>query len=305
MIVVAGGTGTLGTRLVPRLAQAGFAVRVLTRDPARARHLAGPGVEVARGDVRDADSLGGALRGAGTVVSAVHGFAGPGGVSPASVDQAGNANLIAAAGRAGAAFVLVSVVGASPSHPIGLFRAKKAAEETLRASGIPWTIVRATAFMETWATIMAQPLHASGKIPVFGHGDNPVNFVSATDVAALAHLAVTDPRLRGQIPELGGPDNLTFNQLAAIVQDTTGRRGTIRHIPRPALKATAWLTAAIKPALARQARAALAMDTLDMTFDPTPTRRAFPNLPETGIRPALTALLEETSATAQLHDPHG
>ena len=83
------------------------------------------------------------------MVSAVHGFAGPGGVSPASVDRAGNAHLIHAAARAGAAFVLVSVVGASPGHPIGLFRAKHAAEDMLRSSGIPWTMVRATAFMET------------------------------------------------------------------------------------------------------------------------------------------------------------
>ena len=292
MIVVAGGTGTLGTRLVPRLAGADLAVRVLTRDPARAQHLAGPGVDVLRGDVRDAASVGRALRGASTVISAVHGFAGPGGVSPASVDRAGNANLIDAAARAGAAFVLVSVVGASPGHPIGLFRAKHAAEETLRASGIPWTIVRATTFMETWATILNQPLQASGKIPVFGRGDNPVNFVSAADVAALAELAVTVPRLRGQVLELGGPENLTFNQLAAIVQEVTGRRGTVRHIPCPALQAMAWLTAAIKPALARQARAALAMDTLDMTFDPTPTRQAFPDLPETDIRLALKDLLE-------------
>jgi uncharacterized protein YbjT (DUF2867 family) len=292
VIVVAGGTGTLGTRLVPRLAGADLAVRVLTRDPARAQHLASPGVDVLRGDVRDAASVGRALRGASTVISAVHGFAGPGGVSPASVDRAGNANLIDAAARAGAAFVLVSVVGASPGHPIGLFRAKHAAEQTLRASGIPWTIVRATAFMETWATILNQPLQASGKIPVFGRGDNPVNFVSAADVAALAELAVTDPGLRGQVLELGGPDNLTFNQLAAIVQEVTGRRGTVRHIPRPALRAMAWLTAAIKPALARQARAALAMDTLDMTFDPTPTRQAFPDLPETDIRLALKYLPE-------------
>jgi uncharacterized protein YbjT (DUF2867 family) len=122
---------------------------VLTRDPARAQHLAGPGVEVVRGDVRDAASVGLALCGAGTVISAVHGFAGPGGVSPASVDRAGNASLTGAAARADAAFVLVSVVGASPGHPISLFRPKHAADETLRASGIPWTIVRATAFMET------------------------------------------------------------------------------------------------------------------------------------------------------------
>ena len=155
MIVVAGGTGTLGTRLVPRLAGQGRAVRVLTRDPARAQHLAGPGVEVVRGDVRDPGSVAGALAGADTVISAVHGFAGPGGISPASVDRAGNTHMIDAAARTGAAFILVSVVGASPGHPIGLFRAKHAAEETLRASGIPWTIVRATAFMETWGTIIA------------------------------------------------------------------------------------------------------------------------------------------------------
>ncbi len=237
MIVVAGGTGTLGTRLVPRLAGQGLAVRVLTRDPARAQHLAGHDVEAVRGDVRDPGSLTSALRGASMVISAVHGFAGPGGVSPALVDRAGNAHLIDAAARTGAAFVLVSVVGASPGHPIELFRAKHAAEEVLRASGLPWTIVRATAFMETWGMIMGRRLQTSGKILVFGRGDNPVNFVSATDVAALVERAVTDPGQRSQILELGGPDNLTFNELAAILQETTGRHGTVRHIPRPGEKA--------------------------------------------------------------------
>jgi len=127
---------------------------------------------------------------------------------------------------------------------------------------------------------------------VFGRGDNPVNFVSAADVAALTALTVTDPGLRGQVLELGGPDNLTFNQLAALVQEVTGRRGTVRRIPRPALQAIAWAAAAVRPALARQARAALAMDTLDMTFDPTPTRQAFPDLPDTDIRLALKDLLK-------------
>ena len=127
---------------------------------------------------------------------------------------------------------------------------------------------------------------------MFGRGDNPVNFVSAADVAALTALTVTDPGLRGQVLELGGPDNLTFNQLAALVQEVTGRRGTVRHIARPALQAIAWAAAAVRPALARQARAALAMDTLDMTFDPTPTRQAFPDLPDTDIRLALKDLLK-------------
>ena len=96
---------------------------------------------------------------------------------------------------------------------------------------------------------MSHPLQASGMIPVFGRGDNPVNFVSAADVATPAELAVTGSGLRGQVLELGGPDNLTFNELAATVQETTRRRGTVRHIPRHAVQAMAWLTAAIKPAL--------------------------------------------------------
>ena len=266
-------------------------MRVLTRDPARAQHLAGPGIEVACGDVRDPASIAGALRGAGVVISAVHGFAGPGRVSPATVDRAGNARLIDAAARTGAAFILVSVVGAAPDHPIGLFRAKHAAEHALRASGIPWTIVRATAFMETWGTIMGQPLQASGKILVFGRGDNPVNFVSATDVAALVSHAVATPGLRGHVLELGGPGNLPFNQVAALVREAAGRPAAVRHIPRPALHAMAVATAKVKPALARQARAALAMDTIDMTFDPSPTRRAFPDLPNTDMPTALKELL--------------
>lgn len=292
MIVVAGGTGTLGTRLVPRLASQGLAVRVLTRDPARAEHLASVGAEVVRGDVRDPASVAAALRGADTVVSAVHGFAGPGGVSPASVDRDGNAHLIATAARAGAAFVLVSVIGASPSHPIELFRAKHEAEEVLRASGIAWTIVRAAAFMETWGSIMSQPLQASGRILVFGRGDNPVNFVSATDVAALVSHAVIAPGLRGRVLEIGGPGDLTLNQVAALLQETTGR-GIVRHLPRPALHGMAVATARLKPALARQARAALAMDTMDMTFDPRPTRREFPDLPNNDMRTALKELLAE------------
>ena len=289
MILVAGGTGTLGTRLVAGLAARGTPVRVLTRDPTRAVRVLGPDVEVVRGDVRDPATLGRAAQGADTVVSAMHGFAGPG--SPASVDDRGNAHLVDAAARAGAGVVLMSVVGASDPHPMELFRAKHRAERTLRASGVPWSIVRATAFAETWARIMAEPLQTSGRIPVFGGGENPINFVSVADVAALLERVVTSPGLRGRVWELGGPENVTFNKFADVLQDVTGRRGKVRHIRRPALRVMSVLTTIPKPTLARQARAAIAMDTLDMTFDSTATRRACPDLPVTDVSTALKNLL--------------
>ena len=106
MILLAGGTGRLGTVLASRLAGRGLPVRVLTRDPARAAHLAAHRVEVATGDVRDRASVARAVHGADIVVSAVHGFTGPRGVSPATIDYQGNVNLIDAAKAAGAELVL-------------------------------------------------------------------------------------------------------------------------------------------------------------------------------------------------------
>ena len=273
MIVVAGATGRLGTCLVQRLAAGGLLVRALTRDGARAQHLSGCTAEVVTCDVRDRASMRSALQGATAVVSAVHGFAGPGRVSPRTVDREGNANLVDAAREVGADVVLMSVVGASSRHAIELFRAKHAAEEHLRASGVRWTIVRATAFVELWAEIMSKPI-------VFGRGENPINFVSVQDVAAVVERAVIDTSLRGRVIEIGGPQNMTFNQLALLLQDVRGRPAKVRRIPRAALRATA--------PFARQARAAIAMDTIDMTFDATAARQTFADLPMTDIHAALT-----------------
>jgi NADH dehydrogenase len=290
MIVVAGATGTLGRRLVPRLVERGVPIRVVTRDATRAKGLAG--VEVFVGDVRDPERVAEAVRGADVVVSAVQGFIGTGGVTPESVDRDGNRHLIDAAARNGAAFVLVSAVGPAPDHPWELLRAKYAAEQNLRGSGIPYTIVRTHAFTEMWGGMMLGSLQTSGKILIFGRGNNPINFVSVIDVAALVDVAVIDGSLRGQELDFGGPDTLTFNQLAAIVQEVAGCPATVRHIPRPVLRAMGLVSKPFNPQAARQARAAVVLDTLDMSFDSFVLRRQFPDLPTTDVRQAVTSLLE-------------
>jgi uncharacterized protein YbjT (DUF2867 family) len=80
----------------------------------------------------------------------------------------------------------------------------------------------------------------------------------STDTSA-AQQAVLEG-IRGQIWEVGGPQDLTFNQLAALLQELRGQPARVRHIPR-------WLLRAMAP-LHRQPRAALVMDTTDMTFRP-------------------------------------
>jgi NADH dehydrogenase len=292
VILVAGGTGRLGTLVVNRLVSRGASVRVLTRDPTRATHLVGDQVEVVTGDVRDPATLGAAATGVDVVVSAVHGFTGVGGNSPATVDRVGNANLTDATQAAGAELVLLSTVGSAADSPMELFRMKHAAEDHARASDVPTTVIRATAFLELWIELMQQTAARSGRPLVFGRGDNPINFVSVVDVAALVERAVTDPTTRGQTLEIGGPDNLTFNDLADAVQMAAGRTETPRHVPTAMLHLMANTVGRVKPLLGRQARAALVMNRADLTFDSAPLHRIFPDLPSTGFSEVLTAAVK-------------
>jgi NADH dehydrogenase len=279
MILVAGGTGRLGTLLVERLVGRGHPVRILTRDPARAGSPADGQVTVMTGDVRDRQSLEPALAGVETVVSAVHGFNGSARGALAAIDRDGNANLIDAAGAAGAGFVLLSTVGAGADSPMELFRMKHAAELHAADSGVPCTIVRATAFLELWIEILEQTAGRSGRPLVFGRGQNPINFVSVNDVAALVERAVLDPATRGETLEIGGPENLTFDQLAQALQNAAGRTAPPRHVPTTMLRVMANTIGRVKPQLGRQAEAAIVMDHADLSFDPVAIHSLYPELP--------------------------
>jgi uncharacterized protein YbjT (DUF2867 family) len=286
VILVAGGSGRLGTLLVQRLVARGAPVRVLTRSRARAAHLAGALVEIVEGDVRVAADVQRAVDSAHVVVSAVHGFAGPGGVSPASVDRDGNRHLVDAAARTGATVILMSVVGAAADSPMELFRMKYAAEQHLRARGTAWTIVRSTAFLEVWIALMRETMDRAGRVMVFGRGENPINFVSVNDVAALVDRVIADPGARGQTIEIGGPENLTLTELAKAIQ-SAGPAVAPRHIPRAALTAMSLLLRPFWPERARQGAAALAMDTMDLRFDPSAIGARYPDQPLTPLADVL------------------
>jgi uncharacterized protein YbjT (DUF2867 family) len=283
MILVAGGTGTLGSQVVRLLLERGERVRVLTRDPARAAHLP-DAVQVLTGDLGDPAAVAAAVHGCATVVSAVHGFAGPGRPSPEAIDRDANHALIQAAADAGVQhLILVSVLGAAPDHPMSLHRAKHAAEQALRASGLAWTTIRPAAYLETWIAITGAKLASNGQALVFGPGRNPINFVSAHDVAAVVDLAIHDRSLRGRLLEVGGPENLTFTQLAERLITASGTPGRIRHIPLPLLRALSVLARPVSPAFARQAQAAVVMNTTDMTLDTSTIRNRLPTIPATTL----------------------
>ena len=279
MILIVGGTSTLGLKVARRLRDQGRPVRVMTRDPLgqAAETLKALGAQVVGGDLRDPPSLAAACRGVGAVVASAHGFPGIRTNNPRTVDDAGNRSLIAQAKGAGVShFVYVSILGAGPDHEIDFFRIKHGIEEELRRSGLGFTIVRASAFMESWATIVGEPLLKSGKTTIFGAGTNPVSFVCADDVAAYVLVALDDARARNRVLEVSGPGTHGLNQVADLFEALVGRRGARKHVPRWLMRMMSRLVRSINPPLSRLMSTGVYMDTANQEFDTRATREEFP-----------------------------
>ena len=266
MILVAGGTGTLGTPLVRMLTARGETVRVLTRDEHHADPLRDTGARVVIGDVRVASTVATAVHGCTTVISAIQGFTGPRSADPATIDRDGNRTLIRAALDAGVdRMILVSAYGAAPTHPMSLHRMKYAAEQSLVASALNWTIIRAVPFMETWIDVIGARLADQGRALVPGPGDNPINMVSVRNVATVIDRTVRDNTDRGRRLNVIGPENVTLSHIAEQLVAATAKPGRIVHIPLAALRAISVLARPVAPAFARQALAAVVINTTDMT----------------------------------------
>ena len=276
MILIVGASGRLGSVVVRHLLAQGKSLRVMTRNPLGLAHLKQQGVEIVSGDLRDRASLASACQGVEQVLAAAHALDGKGDNNPQTVDDMGNRHLIDAAKAAGVKhFIFVSVQGASPDSPLEFFRIKYRTEEYLRASGLSFTILRPGAFMDLWAQLIGQPIIEQGKTTIFGRGNNPINFVAVDDVARFVCTVLEDPRAHNRVIEVGGPENLTMNQVAEIFERTSGRQAKKRHIPLAIMRVMSILMQPINPALSRQISAGIYMDTANLCCDMTETARTF------------------------------
>jgi uncharacterized protein YbjT (DUF2867 family) len=278
MIAVVGATGSLGRELSLRLLAGGHHVVAITREPARAAVLEKLGAEVRRADLADPGSLAGAILGADTVAATAHSLLGRGRYSSSRVDDVGHRALIDAARAAGVDhFLYTSVYGASASHPVAFWRRKHAVERHLQASGLRYTILRPTAFMETHAhELLGKAILSGGTGVVFGSGERPANFVAARDAAALAALVLTQPSAKGLTIEIGGPENFTRHEVAALYGRLSQRSPKLRHVPVGALRFFSALLRPFHPGLSEAMSASVVAETTDQTFDPSEMLRQYP-----------------------------
>jgi NADH dehydrogenase len=277
MNLIIGATGNLGGAVARLLLNEGKSVRALTRTPEKADALKKLGAEVVTGDVRDRQSLDLACQGIEKIFATSHSFEGKGKSSPQIVDGQGNRHLIDAAKAAGVKhFVFTSALGARPDHPVDFYRIKYQTELYLKASGLSYTILRPAAFMDSWAEMIGRPIVDQKKVTIFGSGRNPVNYIAVRDVASFAKIGLENPAARNQIIEIGGPENLTTEQVIEIFERITGKKAQKSYTPIPVMKVMKILTRPFNPVLSRMITAGINFDTTDQTFDMTATLKKYP-----------------------------
>ena len=189
-----------------------------------AESLIESGAQPAHGDLRDRASLDAALEGVDTVISTANSAGRGGADNPQSVDLEGNRNLIETAREAGVGrFVFVSLLGADPDHPSPFMRAKGQSEAALRESGMEYTIIAPTAFMEFWvAMVVGMPVLQGRPVTLVGEGRRRHSFVSNRDVAAFAVAALDNPAARNEYLAIGGPEPLTWLDVVATYERVLG-----------------------------------------------------------------------------------
>jgi uncharacterized protein YbjT (DUF2867 family) len=241
MILVVGSTGFLGGEICRRLRASGDAVRGLTRttsDPAAVDRLRAMGVEIAIGDLRDRESLDAACRDIDTVCStATITRSRQPGDSIEATDEAGQLRLIDAARAAGVRrFVYISY-SQNLKDDGPLTRAKRAVEQRLRESGMAYTILRPSYFMEVWLSPHLGFDYMNRKATLYGGGDATISFISLGDVAEFAVRVLHSPDVVNATLELGGPDAVSPHDAVHIFEEVADASFEVQHVPEEALRA--------------------------------------------------------------------
>jgi uncharacterized protein YbjT (DUF2867 family) len=236
VILVTGGTGFVGPKVVHKLRAEGRDVRALVRDPGSktAKVLASWSCDLARGDMTDAESLNRAVAGCEAVV---HLVAIPTG-SPTAFERLmirGTRDLLAAAKRAGVTrFVLMSALGTGERSRdlTPYFHAKWDQEQAVAESGIDHVVFRPSFVFGRdggMLPLLVRQVRWSPVVPVVG--TRRLQPIWVDDVAAFFAQALSTPEATNRTFELAGPDAVTWDELYERIQRVLGKRRLTFRMP--------------------------------------------------------------------------
>ena len=235
-ILVTGGTGVIGTGIVPELLSRGHEVRLLSR---HADEDAGrwKGVEPSNGDVSDITSLRGAC-GRCDVIVHVAGIATehPPEITFEKVNVGGTRNIIEEAQRAGVRrFVYISSLGAEKGST-DYHKSKRQSEELVRASGLDWTIVRPGLVYGPGDEVISNVLkmvRAMPAVPVVDFGKQPFQPIWFEDLSKAVAAVIERGDLHGEVLEVAGTEVTSLDDVLNRLGEITGRTPVRVPVPMP------------------------------------------------------------------------
>jgi NADH dehydrogenase len=251
-ILVAGGSGQLGSVITRDLLAGGVPVRALARRSEPLRALADAGAEVIAADLTDARATREALDGVDQIISTANNVMGTGASSPHRVDVRAYWTLLAAARETGVRRLIhVSAREITPDSVVDFFRVKSAVDEVVRTGGVPFVLLQFTAFMDVWAGVVLGDAARPGTATLFGGGTRVMNFIAVEDVSRFVVAVAHEASIVGEAIQIGGPTNATLAELAESAEQALGTPIRRRRVPAAVLRVA---RRAVRPFSERVAR---------------------------------------------------
>lgn len=234
-VLVTGATGFLGRRVVQRLLETNHEVRAMVRSPGSESAFTTPPTEVCYGNVRDADALREACRDISEIIHLVAVIRG-GPRQFDAINREGTANLVAAAREAGSVrrFVHLSAVGAANVPHLRYLHSKWLGEQEVVSSGLPYVIIRPSLIFgpgDEFTNAVAALVRTLPITPVIGSGNNRLQPIHVEDVAQCVALSLSGNIRGNRTVEIGGPDQLSYNEIIRTVARSMGRRRLLMNVP--------------------------------------------------------------------------
>lgn len=234
-VLVTGATGFLGRQVVRQLLDSGQEVRAMVRTPGRESVFSAPPTDVCYGDVSDPDALAEACRDIDMVVHLVAVIRG-GPRQFEAVNRQGTANVAAAAKAAGSVkhFIHLSAIGAAAEPGRQYLYSKWQGEQEVIKSGLHYTIIRPSLIFgpgDEFTRAVAALVRITPATPVIGSGLNRLQPIYVDDVAACVAAAGSGNFRGNRIVAIGGPQQLSYNEIVAAVADALDRSRRRINIP--------------------------------------------------------------------------
>ena len=235
LVLVTGATGFVGRLVVRELQDHHHRVRCLVHTPGRDRLFSDRSVEVQYGSVTDPAALAETFYNVEVVIHLVGIIRQGRRRSFDQINRQGVANVVAAAKETGVKhFIEVSAIGATNNSTYSYLYSKWRGEQEVANSGLPYTILRSSIMFgvgDEFLNVLAGLVRVFPLVPVAGSGRNRFQPIAAADVARCVVLAVDREDLKGKTIEIGGPQQLSYNEIIGAVARTLGKRRLYFHLP--------------------------------------------------------------------------